>query len=148
MTEIDLLDQHPYIDDIQAVIDWMDNARVEIKHLRYCHGDVSRMLTDAARFIDEQNKKISELQSDVDLFIDLCDKKDEWLQYYRERVEAVEVSTPSRLEKKLQATEQVLADLIVKCERHACSGNKEGEKFFDPLEKQELIQKLTEIDDE
>jgi hypothetical protein len=52
-----------------------------------------------------------------------------------------------RLEKKLQATEQVLADLIVKCESHACSGNKEGEKFFDPLEKQELIQKLTEIDD-
>ena len=53
-----------------------------------------------------------------------------------------------RLEKKLEATEQVLADLIVKCESHACSGNKEGEKFFDPLEKQELIQKLTEIDDE
>ena len=75
-------------------------------------------------------------------------ERDEWLQHYRECVEAAEASTPSRLEKKLQATEQVLADLIVKCERHRCSGNKEGEEFFDPLEKQELIQKLTEIDDE
>ena len=121
MTEIDLLDRHPYIDDIQAVIDWMDNARAEIKHLRYCHGDVSRMLTDAARFIDEQNKEINKLKEEL---------KQEVLQ------------------KKLEATEQVLADLIMKCERHACSGNKEGEKFFDPLEKQELIQKLTEIDNE
>lgn len=53
-----------------------------------------------------------------------------------------------RLEKKLEATEQVLADLIAQCERHRCSGNREGEKFFDPLEERELIQRLKEIDDE
>lgn len=53
-----------------------------------------------------------------------------------------------RLEKKLEATEQVLADLIVQCEKHTCSGSREGEKFFDPLEKRELMQRLKEIDDE
>ena len=72
----------------------------------------------------------------------------EEVAFLKELLKYVDVMTRERLEKKLQATEQVLADLIVKCERHRCSGNKEGEKFFDPLEKQELIQKLTEIDDE
>ena len=53
-----------------------------------------------------------------------------------------------RLQKKLEATEQVLAELIVKGERHRCSGSREGEKFFDPLEQREVVQRLTEIDDE
>ena len=90
MTEIDILDRDIRWNDDLCVAAWVTDAAKEIKHLRYCHGDVSRMLTDAARFIDEQNKEINKLKSDLNLYMDLCDKKEEWLQYYKKRAEDAE----------------------------------------------------------
>ena len=66
MTRIDLLDQRIHIDDTQAVIDWIDDAMAEIRYIRFCHGNVSKMLTEAAQIMDDQNKEIAKLKTEID----------------------------------------------------------------------------------
>lgn len=83
-----------------------DQLEQDIKHLRGVIDERGDLIV-----IAEQRKEIADLKSDLELFMNLSDKKEEWMQYYKERAEVAEASQ-QRLEKKLEATEQALADLI------------------------------------
>lgn len=62
MTEIDILDREIRWQDDLCVAKWIEDAKAEIRHIRFCHGTVSKMLTEAAQIIDDQNKEIGELK--------------------------------------------------------------------------------------
>jgi len=65
VTEIDILDREIRWTDDLCVAKWIEDAKAEIRHIRFCHGNVSKMLTEAARIIDNQNKEIAELKTQI-----------------------------------------------------------------------------------
>ena len=62
MTEIDILDREIRWQDDLCVAKWIEDAKAEIKHIRFCHRNVSKMLTEAAQIIDDQTEEINELK--------------------------------------------------------------------------------------
>lgn len=65
MTKIDILDRaFQWTKDDEAAA-WIKEAMAEIRHIRFCHGTVSKMLTEAAQIIDDQNKEIRELKTQI-----------------------------------------------------------------------------------
>ncbi len=62
MTEIDILDREIRWQDDLCVAKWIEDAKAEIRHIRFCHSNVSKMLTEAAQIIDDQNEEIGELK--------------------------------------------------------------------------------------
>ncbi len=65
MTKIDILDREIRWQDDLCVAKWIEDAKAEIRHIRFCHGTVSKMLTEAAQIIDDQNKEIGELKTQI-----------------------------------------------------------------------------------
>lgn len=66
-----------------------DLARMEV----VVYGD---MIRHKNAKIEIQKIVIAELKSDLNLYINLSDKKEEWLQYYKERAELAERSSNER----------------------------------------------------
>ena len=66
MTEIDILDREICWTDIVDPLEWIDDAKAEIRYIRFCHGNVSKMLTEAAQIMDDQNKEIAKLKTEID----------------------------------------------------------------------------------
>ena len=67
MTEIDILDRAFQWTKDDEVAAWIKEAMAEIRHIRFCHGNVSKMLTEAAQIIDDQTREIAELKIRVEL---------------------------------------------------------------------------------
>jgi len=65
MTKIDILDREIRWQDDLCVAKWIEDAKAEIRHIRFCHGNVSKMLTEAAQIIDDQTKEIAELKTQI-----------------------------------------------------------------------------------
>jgi chromosome segregation ATPase len=65
MTEIDILDREIRWQDDLCVAEWIDDAKAEIQQLRDHHGRLSKMLTEAAQIIDDQNEEIGELKTQI-----------------------------------------------------------------------------------
>ena len=91
MTEIDILDRAFQWTKDEQVAAWINEAKAEIKQLRDRHGYLSKMLGEAAEIIDQQTREIGELQSDVEMFMNLCDKKDEWLETQRKEIAELKI---------------------------------------------------------
>lgn len=67
------------------------NARIELQQK-----EIAELKRTKDIAIEIQKNAIAELKSDLNLYIDLCDKKEEWLQYYKERAELAERSSDER----------------------------------------------------
>jgi uncharacterized phage infection (PIP) family protein YhgE len=83
-----------FLKELLQYVDRLESSRAtedEIKQLRDRHGHLDKMLSEAAQIIDDQTEKIGELQSDVEMFIDLCDKKDEWLEAQRKEIAELKI---------------------------------------------------------
>jgi chromosome segregation ATPase len=66
MTKIDILDRAFQWTKDDEVAAWIKEAMAEIRHIRFCHGNVSKMLTEAAQIMDDQNKEIAKLKVEIE----------------------------------------------------------------------------------
>jgi hypothetical protein len=66
VTKIDILDRAFQWTKDDEVAAWIKEAMAEIRYIRFCHGNVSKMLTEAAQIMDDQNKKIAKLKTEID----------------------------------------------------------------------------------
>ena len=87
-------DEVAFLERVLQYVDQLESSRAtedEIKQLRDRHGYLSKMLGEAAEIIDDQTREIGELQSDVEMFMNLCDKKDEWLEAQRKEIAELKI---------------------------------------------------------
>jgi chromosome segregation ATPase len=65
MTEIDILDREIRWQDDLCVAKWIEDAKAEIQKLCDRQGRLDKMLSEAAEIIDDQNKEIAELKTQI-----------------------------------------------------------------------------------
>ena len=90
-------DEVTFLERVLQYVDQLESSRAtddEIKQLRDRHGYLSKMLGEAAEIIDQQTREIGELQSDLELFMNLCDKKDEWIEHYKNEAKTKKAEIP------------------------------------------------------
>jgi erythromycin esterase-like protein len=80
-----------------------NEQKEEVQKLRDRQGHLDKMLSEAAEIVDQQTREIGELQSDVEMFMNLCDKKDEWLEVQRKEI--AELKTQISFERVQQQAE-------------------------------------------
>ncbi len=62
MTEIDILDREVRWTDDLCVVEWIEDAKIEIQQLRDRQIHLDKMLTEASEIIDQQTEEINELK--------------------------------------------------------------------------------------
>jgi len=88
------MDEVAFLERVLQYVDQLESSRAtedEIQQLRDRHGHLSKMLGEAAEIIDQQTREIGELQSDAEMFMNLCDKKDEWLETQRKEIAELKI---------------------------------------------------------
>ena len=62
MTDIDILDREVRWTDDLCVVEWIEDAKIEIQQLRDRQIHLDKMLTEASEIIDQQTEEIDELK--------------------------------------------------------------------------------------
>ena len=62
MTDIDILDREVRWTDDLCVVEWIEDAKIEIQQLRDRQIHLDKMLTEASEIIDQQTEEINELK--------------------------------------------------------------------------------------
>jgi hypothetical protein len=96
-----ILEKDKEIADLKALISFErdinagreDQLEQDIKHLRGVIDERGDLIV-----IAEQRKEIAELKFDLELFMDLCDKKDEWLEVQRNEIAELKAEIENQYE--------------------------------------------------